>query len=168
MLLNIIVLLLEVLYYSLFMKFARKEGKLWRYIISFILISIIGLFIKTNYLMSYIILIILIVTGLKSIVRIKISLYDIFFIFIMLIVKTLLETVLLVPSYYILKNMFLATLIAGIFKTSVIMVLRNKIGKYYTSIKDKWNKNNFYIRYIFTTLMFLYIIISCLFLIFNK
>lgn len=30
MILNIIVLIFEVLYYSMFMYYARKEGKFWR------------------------------------------------------------------------------------------------------------------------------------------
>lgn len=168
MILNIIVLILEVMYYSLFLKYAKNEGKLWKYILSFIIVSIIGLFIKTNYLVSYLILVILIVLALKYIVRLKVKLYDILFIFLMLIFKTIIEAILTISTYYIIKNMFVATLISSFMKIGVILLLRNKLTIWYKLIKKHWNKNNFYIRYIFTILMFLYLIVSCLFLIFNK
>ena len=41
LILNIIVLIFEVLYYALFMKFARKEERLYKYILAFILGTIV-------------------------------------------------------------------------------------------------------------------------------
>ena len=46
--LNAIVLIFEVLYYALFMKFARKDGKFWKYILLFSLMTICSFFITTN------------------------------------------------------------------------------------------------------------------------
>lgn len=40
-LLNAIVLIFEVLYYSMFMYFSKKEGKFWKYIVSFTIITLI-------------------------------------------------------------------------------------------------------------------------------
>ena len=57
MLFNIIVLFYEVLYYSLFMKFARKEGKLWRYIVLYALISLLFSVIGTKAFYSYLLFI---------------------------------------------------------------------------------------------------------------
>ena len=83
--LNIIVLIFEVLYYSLFMKYSRPEGKYYRYLILFTLITIIGLVIGTSNLISYLLLILMILYGIKYIVKIKISLYDMLVILIMFV-----------------------------------------------------------------------------------
>lgn len=168
MILNAIVLILEVLYYSLFLKFAKRQGKLWRYIILFIFINVLFYIVGTTKIYSYLILIITIMLGLKCIIKLEIKLYDIFFVFLMLIFKTIIETMLVIPLFYIINNMFIATLIASLIKIGVIILLRDKLNSYYNGIKVKWDNNNFYIRYIFTIAMFLYVIASCLFLIFNR
>lgn len=168
LLMNIIVLAMEVLYYSLFMKFAKGEGKLWRYLLSFSLVSTILLFIGTNHIYSYLLSMIIMLYGIKYIGRIKIKIYDLLFIFLMLVFKIFVETITIIPIYYIILNMFVATLITGFLKISVIILLRNKINTFYKVVENKWHNNNFYIRYIFDILMFIYVIVSCLFLIFNK
>lgn len=165
MILNIIVLIFEVLYYSLFMKFARNEGKFHRYLILFSLITTLFYFVGTDKLYSYLFLILTILYGIKYIVKIKISLYDVLFIFIMLILKLFIET----PFYLILNgglSIYEIGIIMGIFKVIVLLILKNKINKLYIKLKDLWYKNNFYIRYIFSILMFIYCILSCLFIIF--
>ena len=165
MVLHIIVLLFEVLYYSMFMKFARKEGKFWRYLLLFSLITIAIYILNTEYLITYLILILLILYGIKFIVKIKISLYDMLVIFIMLLTKLIIET----PFYVILslftKNNFLLTFPASIFKVTILYFLKNILGNNYIKFKKIWDNNNFYIRYIFTTFMFLFVIFSCIFLI---
>lgn len=168
MILYAIVLAFEVLYYSLFMKFARRDGKLWRYILLFTLVNIFFFIVGTGQVYSYLLLILTILLGLKYIGKIKTTSYDMFFIFIMLIFKTSIETLITIPSYYILHDMFIATLIADFFKIGIIALIRNKIKDAYETLHIKWINNNFYIRYIFSIFMFLYVLLSCVFLIFNR
>lgn len=167
MILNIIVLILEVMYYSLFLKYAKREGKLWQYILSFIIVSIVGLFIKTNYLVSYLILVLLITLCLKYISKIKIKIYDILVIMIMIFIKSIIEhIVVLIFFTFLSKGIILTTFIFTIVKFIFVLSMRNKISKAYNSLLQKWNNNNFYIRYLFTIIMFVYIIISVITILF--
>ena len=77
--LNIIVLVLEILYYSIFMYYAKGEGKFWRYLLLFSSITFIGCIIGTNYLFSYLILVLMMLYGIKYIVKAKTSLYELAF-----------------------------------------------------------------------------------------
>lgn len=161
MILNIIVLILEVLYYSLFLKFAKNENNLWRYILGFIIVSIIGVFIKTNYLISYVLLIILIVSVLKFIARIKIKNFDILVIVIMLLIKILIEGISVIIFYNLLNmNTFIVTLIFMTIKLLFVILLRKRINKVYNVLNKKWNNNDFNIRYIFSIFILIYTIIS--------
>lgn len=165
MILNIIVLIFEVLYYSLFMKFARNEGKFHRYLILFSLITIVMLFVGTSNLYSYLIFVILSLLGIKYLIKEKAGLYDMLIIFIMLLIKLLIET----PLYFMLNGMlsiYLIGIITGILKVSMVLIFKNKINKFYLKFSNLWYKNNFYIRYIFSILMLIYCILSCLFIIF--
>ena len=65
LILNFIVLIFEILFYSMFMYYSKKEGKFSRYLLLFSLITIIGTIIKTNYLFSYLILVLMILYGIK-------------------------------------------------------------------------------------------------------
>ena len=65
MIVNIMVLVLEVLYYSLFMKFTKKEGKFINYCILFILVSVLGFILNTRDITNYFILLMFIVFGIK-------------------------------------------------------------------------------------------------------
>ena len=76
--LNILVLIFEILYYSLFMKYARKESKFHKLILLFTMITIIGMIIGTNNLPSYLILILMMLFGMKHVARLKVSLYDMY------------------------------------------------------------------------------------------
>lgn len=165
MVLHIIVLIFEVLYYSMFMKFARKEGKFWKYLLLFSLITVILFIFNTNNLYVYLMFILLALYGLKYIVNVKISLYDMFVIFIMLILKLIIET----PIYFVLYkyvNIYINGIITGLIKFLILFLLKDKLNIVYINLKKKWDNNNFYIRYIFSIFMFLYCIFSCLFIIF--
>ena len=163
-LMNIIVLIFEVLYYSMFMYYAKKEGKFWKYILLFSLITIFFVFVGTSNLISYIILILMILYGLKYIVKIKISLYDMFIIFLMLAFKIFLEGVVYMGIYRFYKNNFLLTMIATLIKNGIVLLYKNKFNIIYNKLKIKWDNNNFYIRYTFIVFMFLFVIFSVIFL----
>ena len=163
---NIIVLLFEVLYYALFMKFTRKEGKLWRYLLSFSLITIVGLFIGTTNLFSCLILIFMMTYGLKYVVKLKVSLYDVMIVLIMMLLNVLIEF----PVYTILNGILMlsittSTIIFEIVKLLTVLFLRKILNRMYFKLKVKWQNNNFYIRYLFTTFLYIYTIISLFLLI---
>lgn len=163
-LLNVIVLILEILFYSLFMKYSRKEGNIIRYLILFTLFSFISVFLSKQFFINYILIFLFILYGLKYIVKLKVSLYDLLVIIIMFAFKIIIE----IPLYYIMTiviNGVLATMIFQSLKILIVFLLRNKLSKMYIKLKNKWDNNNFYIRYIFTILLYVYIIFSCIFLI---
>lgn len=164
LLLNIIVLVFEILYYSLFMKFSRKEGKFWKYILTFTLITIFFWFVGTNKIYSYLLLIFTILYGLKFIVKIKVSLYDMLIIFIMLLFKVFIETPIFMLFYNFL-SIYIIGLIYSILKIIILNLLKNKLNTMYKVLKIKWDNNNFYIRYIFTVFLFSYTIISSIFIV---
>lgn len=162
--LYIIVLIAEVLYYSMFMKFARKQGKFWKYIITFIINTILVFIFNSMNILSYLVFIMFTLFALKYIIKIKTSLFDMLVIFAMMLLKVLIET----PTYMIFGNMFniyVIGLIYSLIKIGLMLLLRNKLNILYKKLKKKWDNNNFYIRYIFTILMFAYSIISCIFII---
>lgn len=155
--LNIIIVISEVLYYSLFMKYAKKDGKFTNYILLFGGISLIFCFVSHNNLESYLALSIMMLLGMKYIVKVKTSLYDLLLILIMLFIKILIET----PLYMLytpLLSKYLTGLIVSATKIPIAILLQDKLNKMNTSLKRKWEHNNFYIRYIFSILLFLYCI----------
>ena len=162
MVLHIIVLLFEVLYYSMFMKFARKEGKFWKYLLLFSLITLIGIFTLTNQnLISYLTLVLLMLYGIKYIVRIKISLYDMLLIVIMLLLKLIIEFIIMLIFYELLNiNQFISTMIFDFIKISFLLFFKDKIYSISQKFKRLWDNNNFYIRYIFTIGIYVYVIVS--------
>lgn len=164
MVLHIIVLLFEVLYYSMFMKFARKEGKFWRYLLLFSLITIVGLFILIKQdLFSYLILILMMLFGLKYIVKLKTSLYDMLLIVIMLMLKLVIEFIVYIIFFQILNfGHFETTMIFDIIKILTITLFSSKIYNYNKKLKKLWDSNNFYIRYIFSCLTYVYVIFTLL------
>ena len=159
MLINIIVLIFEVLYYSLFMAFTRKEGKFYKYIILFSLISIMGILITTNNLLSYLLLILMMTLGLKYIVRTKISMFDMFLIVFMLFVKFIIEFISYIIFFKTIGfNHFITTMIFDIIKISLVLISRDELYKLKIKLEDLWTNNNFYIRYIFSVLVYIYVI----------
>lgn len=166
-LLNILVLVFEILYYSIFMYYAKGEGKFKRYLLLFSLITIIGLFIGTNHLHSFILLVIMILFGMKYLIKLKTSLYDMFFIYIMLFTKMIIELVISYILYFIIiKNIFVITITFLFLKLILVIIIKNKIMFLYSYLKNKWNNNNFYIRYLFAIMNFIYIIIIAIYIIY--
>ena len=159
------ILLFEVLYYSSFMYYSKKEGNFLRYFLTFTIITLIGIIIDTNTVYSYLALITMIMIGLKYFVKVRVSLFDMLVAFIMILVKVLIE----LPIYIIIFNrlgIFVTGLIYSFFKILFICITKNKLNKMYLKMQKLWRNNNFYIRYIFTTIMLIYTIISCVFIIF--
>ena len=166
MVLHIIVLIFEVLYYSMFMKFARKEGKFWRYLLLFSLITIFFTFVGTTQLISYLILVLMILYGMKYIVKIKTSLFDILLIIIMLAIKIVIELLSMFIFYkFLCLNQVITTFIFEIIKILTILLSKNYLNLYYNKLKTTWDKNNFYIRYFFSIFAIIYVIISAISLI---
>mgnify|MGYP001853169736 CR=1 FL=1 len=163
-LMNIIVLIFEVLYYSMFMYYAKKEGKFKRYLLLFSLITIIMMFTGTNSLYSYLIFVLTTLYGLKYIVKIKTSLYDMLIVLIMLLFKLLIEYIIVFIIYFVF-GLMIATLFMILSKTIVIFLIKDKLNIIYKKLKVKWDNNNFYIRYIFSCLTYFYIIITVISLI---
>lgn len=161
---NIIVLIFEVLYYSMFMYFSKEDGKFWKYILLFIFISIFGGIIGTNNLMSYIYLILMIFIGINNILKVRMYFRDIFVIIAMIFFGVLIQF----PLYLIgslLQQFILFSFIYEIVKVILTFVLKNKIRKIYLWFEKAWNKNNFYVRYICSISLFIYVIITVLLLI---
>lgn len=160
MVLHIIVLIFEVLYYSMFMKFARKEGKFWKYILSSIITTILLLFVGSNNLIGLLVLIISLFLGIKYIVKINVSLYDMFFIVIMLFVKIILEYMCVLTFFNLLDiSYIIVTFIFTFLKIIFLFIFKNKLNAIYIFLKNIWYKNNFYIRYIFSISTFVYTIV---------
>lgn len=162
--LNVIVLMFEVLYYSLFIKFSRPDGKFYRYILLFTLISLSGFVIGTTNVFSYFYLIFVITYGIKYIVKLKISLYDMFTVFLMLILKFFLELTLFFILIKIFENLFIITILIGFMKIILISLLNRKITILYKKWKIKWNDNVFEIRYIFNMMALSIIIFTSVYL----
>ena len=164
MIYNIIVLLFEVLYYSMFMKFARNEGKFWKYLLLFSLITIVLLFVGTYNLYAYLVFVVIALYGLKYIVGTKISLYDLLVIFVMLAVKIIIEGTIYMGIYMFYQNNFVLTMIVTLSKNILILALNKRLFKIYNYFKKIWYNNNFYIRYLFNAFMFFFVILSAVFL----
>lgn len=160
-LLNVVVLVFEVLYYALFMKFARKEGKFWRYLLLFSAIMIFFYFVGTSQMYSYLFLILMILYGIKYIVKVNTSLYDMFLISIMLLLKLIIEFGVMILFYSILGfNHFITTLLFGFLKLIFIILFRKKIYLLNKKLNKLWDNNNFYIRYLSSIVFYIYVIVS--------
>ena len=154
------------MYYSLFMKYSRKDGKLINYIILFIINTIMTLILGNQNLVTYLFFILLTYINLKYIIKEKISLYDMLLITIMLLSNLVIELPIFVLFYKLMKcNHFVTTLIFELTKILLIVLLRNKMNKLYQKGKLIWDNNDFNIRYIFTILIYLYVIITIVLLI---
>lgn len=161
---NVIIFTLEVIYYSLFMHYADKRFNI-RCFITFLLANIISLFIGYGNFYSYLFYFIEL-SFIFRILKIKFTLYDLLFIIFSMIFKILIEFI----CFIILKDMmdlFVVTFLICVLKIFIIIFIKNKILFFYNHLKIKWNNNNFYIRYIFNITIFIYIIVSLLFVIYN-
>lgn len=163
--LNILVLIFEILYYSLFMKYARRDGNILKYILAFIINTLVIMIADANNLPTYFIFVLTSLLLMKYLVKVKISLFDMLIIVIMLFLKVVIET----PIYLLLigvSNKYIVAIIANIIKIISIRLFSNKITKFIQKLKIKWDNNDFYIRYIFSILIFTYCIITAILLIF--
>lgn len=163
--LNVIIMFLETFYYSIFMKSARKEGDFKRYFLLFGLFAIITIFMNRRFLINYLIIFFLILYGLKFIVKLKITLFDLFFIILMFISKVIIEMPLSLLSYSIVENIYVASTMVGVLKVIIILLFNEYVEKIYEIMKLLWKNNNFYIRYLFSISLFIYVILSSIFLI---
>lgn len=155
-----LVLIAEIMYYSLFMYYSRKDNIL-KYILSSTLVTIVGLAINTNNFISYSILVFLMMFIMKYVFKINIKLYNILTIILMLITKILIEYTVVIILFNILKcSILITTIVFTILKILIVVLCRNRLTKIDNIIETKWNNNNFYIRYFTTIGIFLYIIIS--------
>lgn len=161
--LRITVIIFEILYYSLFMKFARKQGNFWKYLLLFTVISIVLFFISSFNIYAYLVFMVISLFGLKLIG--KTSLYDMFIIFIMILFKLLIELLFAFSLNYFIPDINLCKVLLGLIKTMIVITINDRFNILYTKLKACWSKNNFYIRYLFSIFMFIYIISACLFLI---
>ena len=103
MLINIIVLLLEILYYSLFMKFTKRDGSFIKYCILFILVTILGGILNTRDITNYFILLMFIVLGLKYVVRVKTTMFDFLIVLIMLVFNIIIEATIYLLLFKLIK-----------------------------------------------------------------
>ena len=160
MVMHIIVLIFEILYYSMFMKFTKKEGKFWKYLLLFTLITIVGLFIGTNNFISYLILVLMVLYGLKYIVKSKTNLYDMLWIILMLLIKIIIETPTYIFVCFFTKNLMLIGILSNVIKILFVFAIKRLLNNWYLKLKKIWDNNNFYLRYIFTCLVYVYVIIT--------
>ena len=147
------------------MKSARKEGDFKRYFLLFGLFAIITIFMNRSFLINYLIIFFLILYGLKFIVKLKITLFDLFFIILMFISKVIIEMPLSLLSYSIVENIYVASTMVGVLKVIIILLFNEYVEKIYEIMKLLWKNNNFYIRYLFSISLFIYVILSSVFLI---
>jgi len=160
---NMTIFLLEILYYSFFLRFARNKNDFIKVFIMY-LISNIGLyFIGFESFYAYTLYLVEIVL-LARLFKMKLVLYDTLVILVSLMFKLLME----IPFFIILGtkvDLFIWVFIIGIFKNIVVILLRNKLSKLYIKGKKKWDNNNFYIRYAYSIILYSYIIASIVYLI---
>lgn len=157
---NVLLLIVEVIYYSSFLKFCRKEGKVGKYLLVSILVTVVAMIVGTNNLLSYILLVLTFLFGLKYIVRLKTSLYDMFIIFIMLFVKLVIELICFVILYLIFKSYPAFLIFMTVIKFLFLIVTRNKLCLFYNRLKELWLANTFKIRYVFICCTYVYVIIT--------
>ena len=163
---NIIIMLLETLYYTIYLSYSRGSKQIGKYYISLLLSSFLVLIFGNN-LISYLIFIISIIFSIKKIIKEKASLYDVFNIIIMLAVKLITESISVLIFYNIFKSYVLSVIGIISFKLILVFLIKKKLHLIYLKIKKLWDNNNFYIRYAFVIFTYLYVIVSVLFLIYR-
>ena len=160
--LNAILLLVDIIFYSIFLYSCRKDGKIIKYIVLGIIITVLALIVGTNSLLSYLLLVMTFLLGLKYIVKVKTSLYDMFIIIVMLFTKVSLELIPFVIFYVVMKNYSLVYILMIILKLLFLVVTKNNLYLFYKRMKKLWLNNVFKIRYIFICCTYIYVIITAL------
>lgn len=159
--LNIIVLIFEVFYYSLFMRYSKNEGNFWKYFTLFAFISVTGGFIGTDMFISFAYLIFGSLLAMKYLVKVKTTYFDLFSIIGMIIFKYAIELIFYLPLGNIINYYILMTFV-GIFKIIIAYLVRDIIRKFYMYLIKKWNNNVFYVRYICTCFLYIYFIVCAI------
>lgn len=160
-LLNFIVLAFEIIYYSLFMKSIKREGKFWKYVVIFTLITLLTLLFGNKTLLVYWMYVFIPIILMKYIFKIDSKLFDIFMILLVLIVKIIIEGT-IVLLFKDLLNFTIITFIFEFLKILAILLLGKIFNKVYLKGIEIWNNNNFYIRYFTSILLIIYTIITVL------
>lgn len=163
---NLIVIIFEIIFYSIFMKNIKGDGKLIKYILAFT-ISTIGLMVVGNGLFGYLLFVLLCLFGMKYIAKTKTSFFDFFAIIFMLLLKCAIEVIICLSCYAIVKNTFVALILANLVKLFIVGYYRIPFGNFYRLGKKLWDNNNFYFRYILMGSLYIYVICSVLFLIYR-
>lgn len=164
---SILILILEILFYSLFMKFAKKDENLSKYTLVYTLCTIITLILRSNNFLTYLIFIFGALIFTKYLTKSKTDFYDMFLIVSMLFFKLAIEYTNVLFFYNLLGYSILTTtIIFTICKFGLLFLLKNDIRHFYRLTQKMWNKNNFYIRYIFSILMFSYTIVTVITILF--
>jgi hypothetical protein len=158
---NLIIFLLEILYYTLFIKLSKREKGFIKYFLVFLLANAISLFVGFSSFYSYLFYFVEIVLLIK-LLKVKFNLFDLLVIINSMLVKILIEFI----AFLILReklDLFIWILILGIFKNLILFIFKNLLQYCYIGLYKMWVNNNFYIRYIFNIMVFVYIISSLLF-----
>lgn len=156
----IITLFTEVVYYSLFLKYCRGEGRIYRYISVGIFVTLLAFVLDTKNIISYLLLVLTFTLGLKYIVKVRTSLYDMFIVIVMLFLKVSLELVSFLIFYILFTNYNLYILFMILIKIAFIFRVKNKLNCFYEKLKKLWLNNVFKIRYIFICCIYIYVIVT--------
>ena len=146
-----IILLFEILFYSLFFKYANKKNEFWKYICAFIIFTMTMLAFESS-IIYYLIFCFVIIGIMKYIMRMKIKIYDLILLYVIFIIKFIIEMPFGLIIYPIL-GYTITNVLCIIAKIGFVYLFRNKINKSYNIFVQKWNNNNFYVRYIGSILL---------------
>lgn len=142
-------LVLEVVFYSLFLIFCRRDGKVYKYFALFSFITLILLYLGTTNVFVYYLFVVLALFGLKYFIKVKTSLYDMLVITVMLLIKVAIET----PFYLVLINFgdkYIVALITELIKIILLLAFKNNLSAIYKKFRMKWEHSDFYVRYSFS------------------
>lgn len=159
-----VILLFEVLFYSLFIKFVKPKSSFIRLLMLFAFLTLVNYIIGSS-IYAYIFFVILALLGLKYFVKTETTIYDLFIIVIMILFKAFLEIIdgLILQLFF--ENSNIISVGTSLLKTLILFPLKDNLLYQYRNFNLKWKNNNFYVRYIFTILIYVYVIFSLLFLI---
>lgn len=160
---QLIIFILEILYYTNFLYLCRKKDKYYKLFIIFLLSNIGMYFIGFSSFYAYTLYFVEVIV-LSLLLNVQFLLYDMLVMIVSLLFKLFIEL-----CFFIIlqKNisLFVCVLVMGITKNIVLVLIKDKLNKFYLKFKKMWNNNNFYIRYSFSTLLYLYIIASAIYII---
>ena len=107
------------------MKFAKNDGKFYKYVIVFIINTILITLLGSRNLMSYLVFVMTTLLMLKYVVQVKTSLYDMLVIIFMLIVKSMLE----IPLFYLFAMCFSGVISTFLFQITKILLVLMKLKR---------------------------------------